>query len=60
MGKAIALAYLRREASDPGTRVSLASGAEAVVTALPFHQSPRLAPGRGGVENNSLTTPTPL
>lgn len=36
LGKTIALAYLRREAADPGTRLVLASGAGAAVTSLPF------------------------
>jgi aminomethyltransferase len=38
LGKTIALAYLRREAAEPGTRLTLASGVPAEVTALPFYQ----------------------
>lgn len=37
LGKVISLAYLRREASEPGTEVQLASGATARVTPLPFY-----------------------
>lgn len=36
LGKTIALAYLRREAAEPGTRLALASGSGAVVASLPF------------------------
>ncbi len=42
--KALALAYVRREISKPGTNVALASGAPAEVTALPFY-------GRAGPES---------
>lgn len=38
LGKTIALGYLRREASEPGTNLSLGSGSAAIVTALPFVQ----------------------
>ncbi|PYV14669.1 MAG: hypothetical protein DMG21_17450 [Acidobacteria bacterium] len=37
LAKTIALAYVRREAAEPGTKLSLASGAAASVTALPFY-----------------------
>jgi glycine cleavage system T protein len=37
LSRTIALAYVRREASEPGTRLALASGAAAEVTALPFY-----------------------
>jgi glycine cleavage system T protein len=37
LGKTIALAYVRREASEPGTRLALAAGAIGEVSALPFH-----------------------
>jgi glycine cleavage system aminomethyltransferase T len=37
LAKTIALAYLRREFGEPGTKLSLASGAAASVTALPFY-----------------------
>jgi len=37
LGKTIALAYVRREVAEPGTKVSLASGPAATVTALPFY-----------------------
>jgi glycine cleavage system T protein len=39
LAKTIALGYLRREAAEPGTRISLASGASASVTALPFYST---------------------
>ena len=35
-GRVLALAYLRREAAAPGTKVTLASGAPAEVHELPF------------------------
>jgi len=38
LGKTIALAYLRREVAEPGTKLALASGAGVEVTALPFYQ----------------------
>jgi len=38
LGRIIALAYVPREASEPGTRLTLASGAQAAVTTLPFYQ----------------------
>jgi len=38
LGKTIALAYVRREASEPGTSLELASGAAAEVTTLPFYR----------------------
>ena len=37
LGKTIALAYVRREVAEPGTRLTLASGTPAEVTALPFY-----------------------
>ncbi len=37
--KTIALAYVRREFSEAGSHVSLASGAQAEVTPLPFYRS---------------------
>jgi folate-binding protein YgfZ len=37
-GGALALAYLKREAFEPGTAVSLEGGSEAIVSALPFEQ----------------------
>lgn len=40
LGKVIAMAYLRREVAEPGTRLTLASGAECEVTSLPFYQRP--------------------
>ncbi len=36
LGKAIALAYVRREVSEPGAKITFASGVEAEVAALPF------------------------
>lgn len=44
LGKTIALAYVRREFAPPGTRLELASGAAATVTALPFYPSPSSLP----------------
>ncbi len=38
LGKTIALAYLRREVAEPGTKLILASGSAAEVTGLPFYQ----------------------
>ena len=43
--KAIALAYLRREHMEAGTRLHTACGAVAEVTALPFYQRPSADPG---------------
>jgi glycine cleavage system aminomethyltransferase T len=43
LGKTIALAYLRREVSEPGTKLALPSGAVAEVVVLPFYQ-PTLTP----------------
>ena len=37
LGKAIALAYVRREVADAGVKVALASGTSALVTTLPFY-----------------------
>jgi glycine cleavage system T protein len=37
LGKTIALAYVRREVSEPGTKLGLASGPAAEVAALPFY-----------------------
>jgi glycine cleavage system T protein len=36
LGRPMALAYVRREVSEPGTKLTLASGAVAEVTRLPF------------------------
>ncbi|MBZ5561230.1 MAG: aminomethyltransferase family protein [Acidobacteriia bacterium] len=38
LGKTLALAYLRREVAEPGTKLILASGSAAEVAALPFYQ----------------------
>lgn len=38
LGRTIALAYVRREFSEPGTLLTLATGAAAEVTALPFYR----------------------
>lgn len=40
LGKTIALAYLRREVSAPGTKLVFATGAPAEVTPLPFYARP--------------------
>lgn len=40
LGKTIALSYVRREISEGGTRLVLASGAPAEVIALPFYARP--------------------
>lgn len=37
LGVTIALAYVRREVSEPGTKLVLASGSATLVTALPFY-----------------------
>lgn len=39
LAKTIALAYVRREAAEPGTKLALTSGAAASVTSLPFYSS---------------------
>jgi glycine cleavage system T protein len=41
LSKTIALGYVRREVSEPGTRLALASGPAAEVTLLPFYQARR-------------------
>ena len=38
--RTIAMAYLRREVGEPGTKLALASGANAEVTSLPFYKRP--------------------
>jgi glycine cleavage system T protein len=38
LGKPIALAYVRREVSEPGRKLALASGIPVEVTALPFYK----------------------
>jgi glycine cleavage system T protein len=38
LSKTIAMAYLRREVSEPGTKLAFPSGAVAEVVALPFYQ----------------------
>lgn len=38
--KTIALAYLRREVAEPGTKLALASGTAATVAPLPFYTAP--------------------
>lgn len=38
LGRRIGLGYLRRELAEPGTRLAVESGGEAVVTTLPFYQ----------------------
>ena len=42
--KTIALAYLRREVSEPGTKLTLVSGAGAEVASLPFYTRPPVSP----------------
>jgi glycine cleavage system T protein len=46
LGRPVALAYVRREVSEPGTKLTLASGAAAEVALLPFvwHSSPPVSP----------------
>jgi aminomethyltransferase len=44
LGKTIALAYLRREVSEPGTKLAFPSGAIAEVAALPFYQRAPMPP----------------
>jgi glycine cleavage system T protein len=43
--KTIALAYVRKEHLQAGTRLQTASGASAQVASLPFYQRPHSAPG---------------
>jgi aminomethyltransferase len=38
LGKTIALAYVRREVAEPGTKLVLAPGIPVEVTALPFYK----------------------
>lgn len=38
VGRTIGMAYLRREAAEPGTKLCIASGSAAEVTALPFYR----------------------
>lgn len=38
LGRTIALAYVRREFAEPGTRLTVATGAAAEVTTLPFYR----------------------
>jgi len=45
LGKTIAMAYLRREVSDPGAHLAFASGAAAEVTSLPFYTRSSTSPG---------------
>jgi aminomethyltransferase len=40
LGKTLALAYVRREVSEPGTRLNTSSGVTAEVASLPFYQRP--------------------
>jgi len=44
LGKTIALSYLRREVSEPGTRLTFASGTTAEVAALPFVRTAAAVP----------------
>jgi aminomethyltransferase len=46
LGKTIALAYLRREVAEPGTKLEFSSGAVAEVVALPFYQRPPKPSGK--------------
>jgi glycine cleavage system T protein len=39
LNRSIAMAYVRREFSDPGTKLALSSGAGAEVTTLPFYSA---------------------
>jgi aminomethyltransferase len=40
LGRTIAMAYLRREVSEPGTQLTLSSGVAVKVTSLPFYRHP--------------------
>jgi glycine cleavage system T protein len=40
LGKTLALAYVRREVSDPGAKLNFPSGVTAEVASLPFYQRP--------------------
>jgi folate-binding protein YgfZ len=44
LGKTLAMAYLRREVSEPGTKLAFASGVATEVTTLPFYQRASTAP----------------
>jgi aminomethyltransferase len=44
LGKTLAMAYLRREVSEPGKKLAFASGVAAEVVALPFYQRACPAP----------------
>jgi aminomethyltransferase len=46
LGKTIAMAYLRREVAEPGTKLAFASGVVAEVVGLPFYQRPTMPQGR--------------
>jgi glycine cleavage system T protein len=43
LGRTIAMAYLRREVLEPGTRLTLSSGTGAEVTSLPFYNHPAVS-----------------
>jgi aminomethyltransferase len=43
LAKTIALAYLRREVAEPGTKLDFSSGTVAEVVALPFYQRPPIS-----------------
>jgi len=45
LGKTVALAYLRREVAEPGTKLDFPSGTVAEVVALPFYQRALIPPG---------------
>jgi glycine cleavage system T protein len=45
LAKTLALAYVRREVSDPGAKLTFASGVTAEVSVLPFYSRPAVAPG---------------
>ena len=51
LGKTLALAYVRREVSEAGARLEMASGAVAQVTALPFYS--RLENRNSNIETRS-------
>jgi aminomethyltransferase len=44
LSKTIAMAYLRREVSEPGTKLAFPSGGAAEVVALPFYQRAAMPP----------------
>jgi hypothetical protein len=47
LGKTLALAYVRREVSEPGNKLNFPSGVTAEVIPLPFYQRPPTTAHKG-------------